>query len=97
MDFREVELETGLCSTRAREEYPPRNITLVGAYEARITVFGYDKRSRRIELGFSKMYRRLIEALLGEGRPTTLGCTSSRGTLGAARCTRGAGCRWRYR
>jgi len=71
VDFKETELGDWLMFQQSEKEYPPRNITLRDVSEAWVTVFGYDRESRRISLKISTsgVFRKLLKAVLEERQP----------------------------
>ncbi len=71
VDFHGVELDDWLIFQQSEKEYPPRNITLKSVDEVWVTVFGYNKESRRIKLRISASgsYKKLLEAILAERQP----------------------------
>jgi hypothetical protein len=71
VDFKSVELSDWLMFQQSEKEYPPRSITLKTPSEVEVTVFNYNKESRRIALGVntSEAYKKLLEAILREKQP----------------------------
>jgi hypothetical protein len=71
VDFRSVELSDWLMFQQSEKEYPPRSITLKTPSEVEVTVFNYNKESKRIALRVSTSgaYRKLLDAILREKQP----------------------------
>jgi len=71
IDFKKVELSNWLMFQQSEKEYPPRNITLKDINEVWITVFKYNRESKRISLKIStsRDFRKLLEAILREKQP----------------------------
>jgi hypothetical protein len=71
VDFRSVELSDWLMFQQSEKEYPPRSITLKTPSEVEVTVFNYNKESKRIALrvSTSRAYKKLLEAILEEKQP----------------------------
>jgi IS605 OrfB family transposase len=71
VDFKSVELSEWLMFQQSEKECPPRSITLKTPGEVEVTVFNYNKESRRIVLGVntSEAYKKLLEAILREKQP----------------------------
>jgi hypothetical protein len=71
VDFKNSELSDWLMFQQSEKEYPPRSITLKSPSEVEVTVFNYDKESKRITLRVSTsgMYEKLLETVLRERQP----------------------------
>ena len=72
VDFKSVEFSSWLMFQQSEKEYPPRSIALKTPSEVEVTVFNYNKESRRIALGVntSEAYKKLFEDILRENNHT---------------------------
>jgi IS605 OrfB family transposase len=71
VDFKNSELSDWLMFQQSEKEYPPRSITLKSISEVEVTVFNYDKESKRIALRVSTSgtYEKLLETVLRKKQP----------------------------
>jgi hypothetical protein len=72
VDFKSVEFSNWLMFQQSEKEYPPRSIALKTPSGVDVTVFNYNKESRRIALGVdtSEAYKKLFEAIPRENNHT---------------------------
>ncbi|MCC6053280.1 MAG: hypothetical protein LM569_03685 [Desulfurococcaceae archaeon] len=71
VDFKSVELSDWLMFQQSEKEYPPRSITLRSPSEAEVTLFNFDKESKRavLRVSASGTQEKLLEAVLRGRQP----------------------------